>query len=219
MRELVIKIVLALVVAVLIRGDGIAMAADPVDYETRIKPILVAHCYACHGALKQESGLRLDTGALVRKGGESGPAVVPGQPAKSLLLERVQSDDKTVKMPPEGKGQPLKPEQLRLLSEWIRQGARSPELENPQTDPRAHWAFRPPTRPRVEWTAGSRNPIDDFIAAGLRRRGLVRLPEVSGTVLLRRLYLDLVGVPPTIQEQAAFVADTRPGAYERVVDR
>ena len=219
MKEHVIKIVLAVVVAVLIRGDGIAMAADPVDYSTRIKPILVAHCCACHGALKQESGLRLDTGALARKGGESGPAVVPGQPAKSLLLERVQSDDETVKMPPEGKGQPLKPDQLRLLSEWIRQGARSPEAESPQADPRAHWAFRPPTRPRVEWTAGSRNPIDDFIAAGLRRRGLVRLPEVSGTVLLRRLYLDLVGVPPTIPEQAAFVADTRPGAYERVVDR
>jgi len=200
-------------------GCSSLSADEPIDYVTRVKPILAAHCYACHGALKQENGLRLDTGVLARKGGESGPAVVPGQPGKSLLLERLQTDDRSLQMPPEGKGQTLEPEQVRVLVEWIRQGAESPDGEVTQDNPRAHWAFQAPRRQPVEVSAESRNRIDDYIAAGLRRRGVIRLPEASRETLLRRLYLDLVGVPPTIDEQASFAADTRPGAYERMVDR
>ena len=194
-------------------------AAGPVDYMKRIKPILAAHCFACHGALKQENGLRLDTGVLARKGGESGPAVVPRQPDKSLLLERLQTDDISLRMPPEGKGQALKPEQIRLLVEWIRQGAVSPDGETPQVDPKSHWAFRAPARQPVPVAEESHNRIDDYIAAGLQKRGVNRLPEAPGETLLRRVYLDLVGVPPTMVEQAEFAADTAPGAYERVVDR
>ena len=211
-----LKIVLVLVSAA---GGATASAAGPVDYAKRIKPILAAHCYACHGALKQESGLRLDTGVLVRKGGESGPVVIPRQPEKSPLLERLRTDDASLRMPPEGKGQPLKPEQVRLLVEWIRQGAVSPDDEAPQADPKAHWAFRAPARQPVDLSAESYNRIDDFVAAGLRKRGVKRLPEASAVTLLRRVYLDLVGVPPTMSEQAEFAADTAPGAYERVVDR
>ncbi|MBO50374.1 MAG: colicin uptake protein [Planctomycetaceae bacterium] len=211
-----LKIALVLVSAA---GGATASAAGPVDYEKRIKPILAAHCYACHGALKQESGLRLDTGVLVRKGGESGPVVIPRQPEKSPLLERLRTDDESLRMPPEGKGQPLKPEQVRLLVEWIRQGAVSPDDEAPQADPKAHWAFRAPARQPVDLSAESYNRIDDFVAAGLRKRGVKRLPEASAATLLRRVYLDLVGVPPTMSEQAEFAADTAPGAYERVVDR
>jgi len=197
----------------------VSPAAEPIDYAKQVKPILSAHCYACHGALKQESGLRLDTGALARKGGESGPAVVPGQPEKSLMLERLQATDKSVRMPPEGKGEPLKPAELRVLVEWIRQGAASPKTEALQADPRAHWAFQAPRRQAVAGFPQSRNPIDDYVAAMLKRRRLTRLPEATGPVLLRRVYLDLVGVPPTTSEQDAFAADIRPGAYERVVDR
>ena len=174
MRVHLPKVVLPLLVA-FAPGDLPLSAAEPLDYSTRVKPILAAHCYECHGALKQENGLRLDTGALARKGGESGPAVVAGQPAKSLLLERVQADDKTLRMPPEGEGQRLTPEQLKVLVEWIRQGAVSPESEARQVDPRTHWAFQPPRRRKVDLSAESRNPIDDYIAAGLKRRRVVRL--------------------------------------------
>ena len=143
----------------------VAWAAEPIDYAKQVKPILSAHCYACHGGFKQESGLRLDTGALARKGGESGPAVVPGQPDKSLMLERLQATDKSVRMPPDGQGDPLKPAELRVLIEWIRQGAASPKTEAPQADPRAHWAFQAPRRQPVAGSPASRNPIDDYVAA------------------------------------------------------
>ena len=207
-----------LVLVTVVSGSPLS-AADPVDYVKRIKPILAAHCYACHGALKQENGLRLDTGVLARKGGESGPAVIPRQPDKSLVLERLQTDDTSLRMPPKGKGQALKPQQVRLLVEWIRQGAVSPDGEVAQADPKAHWAFRVPGRQPVPVADESHNRIDDYVAAGLQKRGVHRLHQAPRETLLRRVYLDLVGVPPTTGEQAAFAADTAPGAYERVVDR
>jgi len=144
-----------------------AVAADRVDYLRDIKPVLAQKCFACHGALKQQSGLRLDTAATIRTGGDSGPAIVAGKPIESLLLKRVSAQDADSRMPPEGEGEPLDSAQLAKLKTWIEQGAEAPDEPLPP-DPRSHWAYKPPIRPAVPATRrGSwvRNPIDAFIAA------------------------------------------------------
>lgn len=194
--------------------------ADVTHYERDIKPLLKARCYACHGALKQEAGLRLDTGSSIRRGGDSGAAVMAGQPDESRLLERVSANEATERMPPEG--EPLSAAQIELLRAWIRDGAKSPESEQAEADPREHWAFQPPRRPAVP-SPGDRssgtNPIDTFLDAELVRHGLTPRPAAPKQVLLRRVYLDLIGLPPTGEELQAFLADDSPDAYEKVVDR
>jgi len=195
-------------------------AAEPVDYSVQIKPILKTRCLSCHGALKQEAGLRLDTGNLLRKGGESGSPVRVSQPDESLLLQRVSDPDPSGRMPPEG--QPLSQSQIDLLRKWITTGAVSPADENPDADPRDHWAFRPPRRNVPEQTHRDpwvRNPIDAWIAARLAERGLSPLPPAKKHLLLRRVSLDLIGLPPTRGELHAFLNDDSPAAYEKVVDR
>lgn len=194
--------------------------AERVDYHRDIKPILKERCYSCHGALKQESELRLDTGVLLRQGGESGPAVTPGDTDGSLLVDRIIASDESSRMPPEG--EPLSAAQIQLISSWIAQGAHSPEDEVAEEDPREHWAFQTPRRPTVPSAADSkwvRNPIDAFIAAEHAKRGLTPLSPANKYVLLRRVYLDLIGLPPTRDQLHAFLLDESPDAYERVVDR
>ena len=211
-------------------GLSVARAATPgpapVDYAAEIKPILLTRCYACHGGLQQKAGLRLDTGALAKRGGKSGAAVVPGAVAKSLLFARVTATNASERMPQEG--DPLKPEQIELLRRWIAQGAASPAGEKGEPDPREHWAFKPPVRPAVPAgavpagdgaRAAIRNPLDAFIAAEHQQHGLAALPEAGKGVVLRRVYLDLIGLPPTREELRAFLADSRTDAYERVVER
>jgi len=191
------------------------------DYLTQVKPLLAARCYACHGALKQEGGLRLDTGEAIRRGGDSGAIVDRATPAASLLVARVSTTDIAERMPPEGEGEALKPDEIEVLRSWIQGGSPSPADEVPEADPQSHWAFRSIERPNVP-TAGaawSRGAIDAFIAAEHKERGLTPLAEAEESLLLRRLYLDLIGLPPTLVEQDAFVADDAPDAYERVVDR
>jgi mono/diheme cytochrome c family protein len=197
-----------------------AVAADGVDYLRDVKPILAQKCFACHGALKQQSGLRLDTAAMILKGGESGAVIVTGKPGESLLVQRVSATDAQTRMPPEGEGEQLDARQLATIRAWIEQGAVAPAEPLP-VDPRNHWAYRTPTRPdvpsvkRSQWV---RNPIDAFIAAGHEREGLVPAEPTEKNVLLRRVYLDLIGLPPTTEELRVFLADGSPGAYERVVD-
>jgi hypothetical protein len=189
-----------------------------VDYLRDVKPILSRRCYACHGALQRKSGLRLDTATAIRRGGDTGPAIVAGQAAESLLIEAVTGADGW-RMPPEG--EPLSdPEILRLRS-WIDQGAKAPPEPEP-ADPRAHWAFRPPVRPAipaVRDAAWTRNPIDAFLAAEYEKRGLRPRPAADPATLLRRVALDLVGLAPTPDELHAFLADPSRTAYEQVVDR
>ncbi|MCI0456787.1 MAG: DUF1549 domain-containing protein, partial [Gemmataceae bacterium] len=195
-------------------------AEEPVDYLRDIKPILQERCYACHGALKQKSRLRLDTAAFVRKGGAYGPAIEPGQADRSLLLERVSAREEADRMPPEGK--PLTQKQIALLKAWIQQGARAPADEKPQEDPRRHWAYQRPQRPEVPQVRNQswlRNPIDAFVAAQHELRGLTPAPPADKAVLLRRVYLDLIGLPPTRDELQAFLTDPAEDAYEKVVDR
>jgi len=196
------------------RGD------EAIDYVRQIKPVLRERCYACHGALKQQAKLRLDTAALAIKGGESGTAIDVANAAGSLLLARVTSHDEAERMPPEG--EPLSAAQLALLKNWIAQGAKGPADEQPERDPRDHWAFQTPVRPAVPQVADagwSRNPIDAFLAAEHQRRGLKHQPPADKRVWLRRVSLDLIGLPPTVAELDAFVADQSPQADEAVVTR
>lgn len=190
-----------------------------VDYATQIKPIFTERCLACHGALKQQANLRLDTAAAARAGGDSGPALVPGNPAESLLIQRISATDLAQRMPPEG--HPLTPEQIALLSAWVQQNAESPADEQPEPDPHEHWAFRPVVRPAIPQVASSQlvlNPIDAFIASGHERLGLTPLPSARPEHLLRRVYLDLIGLPPARDELHAWLRDPSPAAYAAVVD-
>jgi len=198
-----------------------AAAAEPVDYARQIKPLLREHCYACHGPLKQKAKLRLDTAASVRQGGRSGPAVVAGQPGQSLLLDVVTGANR-FRMPPEGEGSHLSAAEVALLRAWVAEGASGPKDERPAEDPRRHWAFQPVSRPAVPAVADRtlvRNPIDAFVAAEREKQGVAALPAADRPTLLRRVTLDLTGLPPTRAELQAFLADESPEAYEKVVDR
>jgi hypothetical protein len=196
--------------------------AQAVDYLRNVKPILSAHCYTCHGAIKQKAGLRLDTVAQMKEGGDRGTALDTKNIDQSLLLRHVRGDKGFKRMPPEKDGEALKPTQIAVLRRWIEQGAVGPKDEKPEADPRDHWAFRPPLRPEVPKVKNAtwvRNPVDAFIAAEHEKRGLTPQPPAERGVLLRRVYLDLIGLPPTREEMQAFLADKSPDAYEKVVDR
>jgi uncharacterized protein YdcH (DUF465 family) len=194
-------------------------AEDPFDYLEKIKPILRERCFACHGALKQESGLRLDTTVLAIKGGDSGPAIEPFDANASLLLKRVTATDEGERMPPEGES--LTSAQVALFRSWITAGAKGPDDEQPEADPSKHWSFQPVQRPsepdrKSYWV---RNPIDAFLQKRHQQYGIEPQPEAPRLVLLRRLYLDLIGIPPTLEEIAVCEADTSPGWYEQTVKR
>jgi mono/diheme cytochrome c family protein len=192
-----------------------ASAADPVDYKKDIRPVLQERCYACHGALAQKKKLRVDSGANLLGAG----VVVPGKPGESELIARVSAKDDATRMPPEG--HPLKPEQVEKLRAWVEQGAKVPADDAQEPDPRDHWSFRTPTRPPVPVSRekASANPIDAFITAEWEKRGLKPVGPADKRTLIRRVYLDLIGLPPTPAEIDAFLKDTSRDAYEKVVDK
>lgn len=193
--------------------------AESVDYVTEVKPILRERCFACHGALQQQGELRVDTAGWMLQGGDSGSAVVPGSAEQSLLIERVTDPDAGSRMPPEG--EPLTAEQIDLLRRWIASGATAPDDEQPESDPREHWAFQPvvpPPVPSVQQRDWVRNPIDAFIAAEHERLGLEPQREADRLTLIRRLYLDLIGLPPTAEELAAAMVVSEDW-YETLVER
>ena len=196
-------------------------AAPAVDYARDVKPVLAARCTSCHGAIRQKAGLRLDVAALIRRGGDSGPAIEPGQSAESLLIERVTAAEISERMPPESEGVPLSPAEVATLRAWIDQGANAPPEPIPK-DPRRHWAYQPPQRPAIPRTAGSswaRNSIDAFLTAAHQARGLKPASTVEKDLWLRRVFLDLIGLPPSRDQIHAFRADQAPDAEERVLDR
>ncbi|MGH7127600.1 MAG: DUF1549 domain-containing protein, partial [Planctomycetaceae bacterium] len=209
--------------AVIVSASPVLADTPRVDYVRDVKPLLARRCGSCHGPLRQRGNLRLDAAVLILKGGDTGPAVVAGKPEESLLIDAVGKAEYSSPMPAEG--EPLTAEEVALLRAWIAQGAVAPPDEEIAAGPRTHWAFRPvePGRaaPVRADTARLRacNPIDAFLAAEYERLGLTPLPEASQRVLLRRVSLDLIGLPPTPEEIDAFLADDRPDAYERVVDR
>ncbi|MEM7391153.1 MAG: PSD1 and planctomycete cytochrome C domain-containing protein [Verrucomicrobiota bacterium] len=192
-----------------------SMAAEtPVEFNRDIRPILSDNCFACHGPDEKErkAGFRIDleAGALARL--DHGPAILPGKPEDSEVFRRISTPDEDELMPPPESGKALSPEQIDLIQRWIAQGAAWQE----------HWSFTPPVRPgEPEVEAGDwvRSPIDRFILARLEREGLAPESDADQRTLLRRVSLDLNGLPPTRKEIRAFLDDPSANAYEKVVDR
>jgi hypothetical protein len=184
-------------------------------FNTRVRPILAKHCFKCHGPDEKarKARLRLDQRQTARRGGKSGrPAIVSGYPEQSELIQRIFAEDEEEVMPPPHTKNPLSVEEKQILKRWIAEGA----------DYRSHWAFVPPRQPplpKVKQTNWPRNPIDHFILARLEAEGLKPSPQADRYTLARRLYLDLIGLPPTPEEAEAFVKDESADAYEKLVDR
>jgi mono/diheme cytochrome c family protein len=203
---------------------GSAAAAEPVDYLRDVKPILAKNCVACHGPDKQRSSLRLDTAAALLRGGNLGAAVVPGKSLESLLIKAVTgaNEKEIAAMPPPNKPR-LTATEVAALRAWIDAGAKAPAGEVPLGSTKTkHWAFQPPLRsplPAVKNTSWVRNDIDRFILARLEKEGIAPSPEADRVTLIRRLSLDLTGLPPTPAEVESFVNDPSANAYERLVDR
>jgi hypothetical protein len=192
------------------------------DFARDVQPLLKKRCYSCHDGRKHKAGLRLDVRASALRGGEAGkPAIVPGKSDKSDLIKRISSADDDEVMPPEGER--LSAEEVRRLREWIDGGAVWPDaLAGDDAPWKHHWAFHPPVRPplpRVHDTNWPRNPLDYFVLARLEKEGLKPSSLAERVTLLRRVYLDLIGLTPSVAEIDAFLADTSERAYEKAVDR
>lgn len=199
-------------------------ATGEVDFTTVIQPIFERSCLSCHGVEKQRSGFRLDQRSLALKGGELGVAIIPGQSAESPLIRMVAGLEVGLEMPP--KGDRLTPEEIGQLRRWIDDGAQWPDNSpgDKEADPTDWWSLRPlvaPTVPQVadaqtEWV---KHPVDAFVLAKLAEAGLKPSPEADRRTLIRRVYFDLIGLPPSPDEVDEFVKDTDPLAYERLVNR
>lgn len=242
------RVIGALIGAGALAGVVIARAPDvapvvhaqgQVTFATQIEPILAEHCYECHGPDKSKGKLRLHIRDLALKGGGTGPLLVPGNSAESYMVTRLLGQGDEDRMPLDK--DPLGEGEIALIRQWIDEGANWPVAAGTgaadtaaaaaagpggtgSAAPRIveHWAYVPPTMPKSPAPATSawaQTPVDGFVLARLEREGLTPSPEASKETLLRRVSLDLTGLPPTIAELDAFLADTRPDAYERVVDR
>ncbi|MSU61802.1 MAG: DUF1553 domain-containing protein [Pedosphaera sp.] len=216
------KPVCLVIVAFLLLAPPVGLRTDGADYLTEIKPLLRDRCYACHGALKQKADLRLDTALAMLKGGKDGPVIQRGEPDQSVIVQRVTATNLEERMPPEHEGEPFTAAQVKLLRDWIIAGAPAPESEKAETDPREHWAFRQIVRPSVPVSTNAnwmRNPIDAFIARQHTQHELTPQPEAPREVLLRRLYFDLIGLPPTANELAVVKQHPSNRWYEETVNR
>ena len=207
--------------ALLVLLSSAASAAD-VDFEKDIRPILTRHCVSCHGEEEQESGLRLDYGSLISEGGDRGATVVAGKPEKSTLYLALLGQGGVEPMPFELPK--LANEKIALVKTWIEQGAKLPKDDRPVAGQRRsdHWAFHPivrhpypKTKTHAKWP---RNGIDRFVLARLEAEGLAPSKEADRSTLIRRVYLDLLGILPTPKEVAAFQNDKSRNAYEKLVD-
>ncbi len=217
---------------------GSTTAAEPREsaaavafFEKKVRPVLVSHCYNCHSADTKPAGdLRVDDRNGLLNGGKSGPAIVPGQPAKSLLLQRVTHKDAKKKMPQEGKE--LTEEEVADLTTWIKDGAAWPTLREPATAAKTpkkyerlrkeHWAWQPladPKAPAVKDAAWPRDDMDRFLLAALEKTALRPVADADKGTLIRRVTFDLTGLPPTLADIDAFLKDESPKAFETVVDR
>lgn len=187
------------------------LAKSQVDYIKHVKPLLAEKCASCHGVLKQEAGLRLDHRDLIATGGDSGPAFDLRTVSNSLLLHRIQSDDEDLRMPPAGEGSALTEDQVGLLRRWIEEGAKAPE-EEIVASPLDHWAFQPVDLSPERSLAEGRNPIDELLIAKHRSLGLKPVARAERSLLIRRLYLNVIGLPPTVQQ----LQDARP--VDQIID-
>ena len=199
---------------------------DSKFFESKVRPLLIQHCSKCHGEAAQKGGLRLDSAVSMLAGGESGPAVIPGDTSESLLLKAVRYEG--YEMPPSGR---LAEADIQVLTEWVQRGAKWPGHDRPSgpvvrqgfsTEDRQWWAIQPVadvTPPAVADAAWCRNEVDNFIRAEMQSSGLVPAAEADRRTLIRRITFDLTGLPPSSQEIDNFLRDTRPDAWEHLVDR
>ncbi|MCB1275928.1 PSD1 and planctomycete cytochrome C domain-containing protein [Prosthecobacter sp.] len=213
---------------------GIAGAAAPADdakiafFEKTIRPILIKRCYECHSVEsgKSKGGLLIDSREAILKGGDTGPALVAGNPDKSHIIESVRYKNEDLQMPPKGA---LPAAEVKALEEWVQMGAPDPReavADAKHAAPRVidikegskHWAFRPISKPAVP-AVKAKNPIDAFISAKLAEKGLSLAPQADKRTLIRRATFDLTGLPPTPDEVDAFLADSSPNAFAKVIDR
>ena len=196
-------------------------SSEAPDFAKQIEPIFKASCYGCHSGSQPKAGLRLDAKSLALKGGISGKVILPGDGKGSRLIHRVRGLGDEVRMPL--KGEPLTEQQIELLRKWIDAGALWPGDEAAdEAKIEKHWAYVKPVRPalpQVKNTAWVRNPVDNFVLARLEKEGLAPSTEASKEALIRRVSLDLTGLPPSVKEIDEFLADTSPDASEKVVDR
>jgi hypothetical protein len=226
------------VVAALCTGVLTNLAAAVVDdsagvefFEKKIRPILADDCYKCHSqdSEKVKGGLLLDTREGLLKGGDTGPAIVPGEPDKSLLIKAVRYADENLQMPPKGKK--LAAEKIANLEAWVKMGAPDPRVtqggavsraEAIREKARTHWAFQPVKEPAIPAVMNKRlvqTPVDNFVLAQLEAKGMRLSPPADRRTLIRRATFDLTGLPPTPEEVGAFEADKSPDAFAKVVDR
>ena len=209
---------------------GKLSAADLQFFETKIRPILVQKCYNCHSkeADKVRGGLLLDTREGMLQGGNTGPSLVPGKPSESLLIQAISYKDEDLQMPP--KGEKLSDEQIALLTEWVKRGAPDPRTAALKGASgvayggvgKNHWAFQPvkkPALPTVQNTSWVKNAIDNFVLAKLEENGMTPNAPADRATLIRRLYFDLIGLPPHPADVIEFVNDKAPNAVEKVVDK
>ena len=212
---------------------SVAVAAEPSPaqiefFETKIRPLLAENCYTCHSAEKKiKGGLRLDSPAALLKGGDTGPAIVPGNLEASLLIKAVRYLDADLQMPPKDKKLPA--EQIADLEAWVKMGAPLPKdsdakplLTEVGVARAKHWAFKPVQKPALPEVKNSRwvqTPVDSFVLAKLEEKKIKPAAVADRRTLIRRLSYDLLGLPPTSEDVVAFVKDRRPDAYALLVDR
>jgi len=199
-----------------------AEADRPADFVRDVYPILAANCLGCHGSTMQAGNFRLDSLTHLHDGERYGPAIVPGKPGESILYQAITGEHASLFMPAEGGA--LSDEDVATVRAWIAQGAEIPDsaVREDGLLKQLHWAYRPVERPEVPEVADAtwvRNPIDAFVLAQLEAAGVAPAPEADRPTLIRRLYLDLIGLPPTPEEVDAFVADEDRYAYEKLVTR
>ncbi|WP_298858798.1 DUF1549 domain-containing protein [uncultured Gimesia sp.] len=233
MRLLIVSLFLLVATNMVSAAEKVKDANSPANvkqlhfFEKEVRPLLIKHCLECHGEKKQKGELRLDSLKAILQGGESGPAIVPGKSNESLLVDAINFE--SFEMPPENK---LKDKEIAVLTRWVNTGAYWPENKNYvikqrnnenffTEEDRNFWSFQPvkPTKvPQVDQIDWSKNPVDAFIYDRLKKAGLTPADEASRTTLIRRAYYDLIGLPPTVEQINAFVNDTSPNAWSRLID-
>ena len=215
-----------------VRAEEAEFSLEQIEFfEKQVRPLLVEHCQKCHGATKPKGELRLDSREALLKGGDTGPALVPGKPDESEIIKALRYDPEGYQMPPDGK---LPPETVAVFVKWVEMGAPWPASAAGTPDRLAatgaeefarraeRWSFQPLQRvapPVVKNRDWARTPIDRFLLAKLEEAGLAPVPETDRRTWIRRVYFDTIGLPPAPEAVAEFVADASPDAFEKVVDR
>ena len=218
MRHSNLKLIISFVLVLFASRSGLFAQIEDDDtfFEAKVRPILVRNCYRCHGPAKQESGLRLDSQAAILAGGDRGASVVPGKPNESRLITAVSYQDDALQMPPK---QALSKEEASVLTEWVRRGIPWPKLANSNPRDVNHWAFQPikePDVPELPLTSG--NEIDQFIQSALDKHQITAMPRASSLEIIRRLALDLTGLPPDWSDVATFMKDPSDERYGQYIE-